>query len=225
MIMKNLETIMPMNLQYFAEDDIQNNGDQANDEIDHTGDESNTNNSNGNDDSSSSDDEKPNSDDNSNDAVIKKLKGRIGKEQSRKNELQAQLDQAQAELEKLRGGDKNKEKPKSPEQQEIAALKAQMARRDTVDETLSVFTESGIDVPKNIVEVLVTDDHDKTIDNASKLLDFITNVRKTTEDAVRKEYQAGHIPNATKHGNESLTDFGKSIAESNNSRASLDNFK
>lgn len=223
--MKNLETIMPMNLQYFAEDEEQDNDNQASDAASHTGDESDTNNSSEHDDSGNSDDGNSDSDDNSNDAIIKKLKGRIGKEQSRKNELQAQLDQAQAELEKLRGGNKAQEKPKSPEQQEIAALKAQMARRDTVDETLSVFTESGIDVPKNIVEVLVTDDHDKTIDNASKLLDFITNVRKTTEDAVRKEYQAGHIPNATKHGNESLADFGKSIAESNNLRASLDNFK
>ncbi|KJW12859.1 capsid assembly scaffolding protein Gp46 family protein [Levilactobacillus spicheri] len=223
--MKSLETIMPMNLQYFAEDENQPSGDQADENVESGGDEGSDDAESSESESSEGSDDEGSDEDNPNDAIIEKLKGRIGKEQSRKNELQTQLDQARAELDKLRKGNKAKDKPKSPEQQEIAELKASMARRDTVDETLNVFTESGISIPKSIVEVLVTDDHDKTIDNASKLLDFITDVRKKTEAGVRKEYQGGHIPGATKHKQESLSDFGKSIAESSNQRASLDGFK
>lgn len=222
--MKSLETIMPMNLQYFAEDENQPSDNQDNENVSSGGDEGTDNEERSESEDTEESDDNPSDEDNPNDTIIEKLKGRIGKEQGRKNELQTQLDQARAELEKLRNGGKG-EKPKSPEEQKIAELEAKMARRDTVDETLSVFTESGVNVPKSIIEVLVTDDHDKTVDNASKLLDFITDVRKTTEASVRKEYQAGHIPGATKHKQESLSDFGKSIAESGNQRAPLDGFK
>lgn len=223
--MKSLDSIMPMALQYFAEN---TQGDGSSSTTTSTSDGGNDNSTNENQTDPNSSDNTggdDSDDDDSNTAIIEKLKGRIGKEQGKKNELQVQLNQARAELEKLRKGDMGKDAQKTPEQKKIEELEAKMARRDTVDETLSVFTESGINVPKSIVEVLVTDDHDKTIDNASKLLDFITSVQKTTESSVRKEYQGGHIPNDTKHGNGSLADFGESIAKSTQTRASLDSFK
>jgi len=218
--MKRFETtILPTNLQYFADPDPSTDPEPT-PEPDNTDKDTNPDNdSNGGNDSEQSDDDK-------NDAIIEKLKGRIGQEQGKKNALQEQLEKAQSELEKLRKGRTDK-KPveQTPEQKEVAKLKAQIARRDTVDETVNVFNESGINIPKDIVEVLVTDNHDQTIDNASKLLKFVTSIQKGTETNIRKEYQAGKIPSDTKHKTESLSDFGESIAKSNQSRASLDGFK
>lgn len=211
--MKRLETDFPMkmNLQYFAEDDSADDPDgKPNDP------ETNSN---------PSDDPAGGNDDDKNAEIIKKLTARIGKEQGQKNDVQAKLDKAQEELEKLRKGNTDRPKPLTPEQEEVKQLKAQMARRDTVDETVNVFNESGVNVPKDIVEVLVTDDHDKTIDNATKLLGFITSIQKDTEDSVRKEYQAGKIPESTKHGNQSLSDLGKAVSQSTPSRQSLDKFE
>ncbi|MCT3567643.1 DUF4355 domain-containing protein [Levilactobacillus brevis] len=211
--MKRLEADLPMkmNLQYFAE------GNPSDENPDGQSNDSETN--------LKSDDDPDNGNDGDKNAeIIKKLTARIGKEQGQKNDVQAKLDKAQAELEKLRKGSE-KPKPLTPEQEEVKQLKAQMARRDTVDETVKVFNESGVVVPKNIVEVLVTDDHDKTIDNATKLLGFITSIQKDTEDSVRKEYQAGKIPESTKHGKQSLSDLGKAVSQSTPSRQSLDNFE
>lgn len=217
--MKRFETtILPTNLQYFADpnpdpDDNPTPPENVEEQPSH-------------DDTDPEGGEGSEQPDDKNDAIIKKLKGRIGKEQGQKNVLQEQLNKAQAELEKLRKGKPDK-KPteQTPEQKKVAELEAKLARRDTVDETVNVFNESGVNIPKDIVEVLVTDDHDQTIDNASKLLKFVTSVQKDTETSVRKEYQAGKIPSDTKHKPESLSDFGESIANSNQSRASLDQFK
>ena len=209
-----------MNLQYFAEPDTKPKAPNPEDKS--------TSTSQSGDGGNPDDSEKPDGsdDDTKNEAIIEKLKGRIGKEQGQKNALQEQLNKAQAELEKLRKG-KTDKKPdeQTPEQKKVAELEAKLARRDTIDETLNVFSESGVNIPKDIVEVLVTDDHDQTIDNASKLLDFVTTIQKKTEASVRKEYQAGKIPGDTKHQTESLTNFGESIAKSNQARASLDIYK
>lgn len=220
--MKRLKTTtLPMNLQYFADPDPDTDPDNSNNEEVDSQDTPDLEDSLG-----ENDDEPENPDeDGKTDAIIEKLKSRIGKEQGKKNELQEQLEKAQTELEKLRGKKSDKPTTQTPEQKEVAELKAQIARRDTVDETVSVFSESGVNIPKDIVEVLVTNDHDQTIDNASKLLKFVTSIQKDTETSVRKEYQAGKIPGDTKHKTESLADLGESIAKSNQSRASLDSFK
>ncbi|MFC6275613.1 DUF4355 domain-containing protein [Levilactobacillus tangyuanensis] len=221
--MKRLKTTtLPMNLQYFADPNPDPDDNSTATERESAEEQP------GHDDvepDGRAGSEQPDDDD-KNEAIIEKLKGRIGQEQGKKNALQEQLDKAQSELEKLRKGKPDK-KPieQTPEQQKVAELEAKLARRDTVDETLNVFNESGVSVPKDIVEVLVTDDHDQTIDNASKLLKFVTFIQKDTETSVRKEYQAGKIPGDTKHKTESLTDLGESIAKSNQSRASLDSFK
>lgn len=214
-------TILPMNLQYFAEPDSDTDSENSNNDGADSQEASDSEDS-----SDRNNEESENSDEGGKtDAIIEKLNGRIGKKQGKKNELQEQLEKAQTELEKLRGKKTDKPATQTPEQKEVAELKAQIARRDTVDETVSVFSESGVNIPKDIVEVLVTNDHDQTIDNASKLLKFVTSIQKDTETSVRKEYQAGKIPGDTKHKTESLADLGESIAKSNQSRASLDSFK
>ena len=215
-------TILPTNLQYFADpnsgqDDVstQTDSENATEQSEHSDSEPG-----GEDNFEHSDS------DDKNDAIIEKLKGRIGKEQGQKNALQEQLNKAQAELEKLRDGKKTPKEPDpTPEQQEVSKLRAELKRRDTVEGTSNVFSENGVNVPKDIVEILVTDDPDKSVDNASKLLNFVTEVQKQTETSIRKEYQGGHLPEDTKHGAESLSEYGKKVAESGQARASLDSFK
>ncbi|PBQ23847.1 hypothetical protein CNR29_07385 [Levilactobacillus brevis] len=217
--MKRFNGLMPMQLQFFAENDSTN------------GDASNDNEANANDDQSTETiteaTEKqdirtdPNDAGSDNDKVIEKLQSRIGKEQSKKNELQQQLEQAQSELKKLRSGDKeDEEKEKSPEQIKVEALEKQLARRDIIDSTLDVFKESHIDMPKNIVSMFVDDDRDKTIENAGELLTFITSVKKDAEAKVRSEYVGGRVPSATKH-QESNTNFGIDVAKSGGTNVPL----
>lgn len=104
--MKSLDSIMPMALQYFAEN---TQGDGSSSTTTSTSDGGNDNSTNENQTDPNSSDNTggdDSDDDDSNTAIIEKLKGRIGKEQGKKNELQVQLNQARAELEKLRKGDK-----------------------------------------------------------------------------------------------------------------------
>ena len=81
------------------------------------------------------------------DAVVKKLQKRIGAEQSKKNSYKEQLDNALKEIEKLKSGksvktlsDEDKAKKDVDEKdKEIAALKSQIARRQTLDDTDQVL--------------------------------------------------------------------------------------
>lgn len=157
--------------------------------------------------------------------VIEKLQSRIGKEQGKKNELQQQLEQAQAELKKLKSGDDGKpakESKKTPEQIKVEELERQLARRDIIDQTLDVFKESQIDVPKDVVSMIVSDDRDKTVENATELLGFITSIKKDTEAKVRAEYAGGKVPSATKH-QDSSSNFGVEVAKLGGTRAPLQN--
>ncbi|WP_203641266.1 DUF4355 domain-containing protein [Levilactobacillus andaensis] len=92
------------------------------------------------------------------------------------------MNKSQVELDKLRKGKPNK-KPveQTPEQKKATELEAKLVRRDTIEETLNGVNASGVNIPKDIVEVLVTNDHNQTIDNASKLLKFITSIQKNIE--------------------------------------------
>lgn len=219
--MKRFNGLMPMQLQFFAENDS-TNGDASNDnEANANGDQSveTTTEANNNDAQDVQTD--PNDVGSDNDKIIEKLQSRIGKEQSKKNELQQQLEQAQSELKKLRsGGKEDEEKEKSPEQIKVEALEKQLARRDIIDSTLDVFKESHIDMPKNIVSMFVDDDRDKTIENAGELLTFITSVKKDAEAKVRSEYVGGRVPSATKH-QESNTNFGIDVAKSGGTNVPL----
>ncbi|WP_268914016.1 DUF4355 domain-containing protein [Lentilactobacillus sp. SPB1-3] len=212
--MKRFDNLMPMQLQYFAENDqgTDDANDNVNEPLDNAGSENNS------DDAKDDDDHEENDDDPS--KVIEKLQGRIGKEQGKKNELQQQLDKAQAELKKLRGGKDAKEPDKTPEQIEVEKLRMQLERRDILDSTLDVFKESKIDVPKDIVELFISDDRDQTIDNAGKLLNYVTSIKKDTEASVRSEYAGGKVPKSTKHIN-NAGNFGTQVAKSGNDRIPL----
>lgn len=217
--MEDLENILPMNLQFFAE-----TGDNQSSEHDNNSDQQNSSQDDNNPDTQDNDGTQENDsskgDTDKNEKVISKLRERVGHEQSKKNELQDQLTKVQQELAELKDGGK-KEKAKTPEQLEVENLKKQIARRDTIDQTLDVFRDNGLSIPKDIVSMLVVDNSDKTIDNANKLLDFVTQVKTDTEADIRAEYTGAKAPKVTHHASSGTPNFGETIAKSTSSRTPL----
>lgn len=132
------------------------------------------------------------------DAVVKKLQKRIGAEQSKKNSYKEQLDNALKEIEKLKSGksvktlsDEDKAKKDVDEKdKEIAALKSQIARRQTLDDTDQVLRENGLIVPSNVLNFLVSDDADNTYSNVKAFIDYT----ETIKDSVREEFKKGRTP-------------------------------
>lgn len=132
------------------------------------------------------------------DAVVKKLQKRIGAEQSKKNSYKEQLDNALKEIEKLKSGksvktlsDEDKAKKDVDEKdKEIAALKSQIARRQTLDDTDQVLRENGLVVPSNVLNFLVSDDADNTYSNVKTFIDYTESVK----DSVREEFKKGRTP-------------------------------
>lgn len=132
------------------------------------------------------------------DEIVKKLQKRIGAEQSKKNSYKEQLDNALKEIEKLKSGksvktlsDEDKAKKDVDEKdKEIAALKSQIARRQTLDDTDQVLRENGLVVPANVLNFLVSDDADNTYSNVKAFIDYT----ETVKDSVREEFKKGRTP-------------------------------
>lgn len=132
------------------------------------------------------------------DEIVKKLQKRIGAEQSKKNSYKEQLDNALKEIEKLKSGksvktlsDEDKAKKDVDEKdKEIAALKSQIARRQTLDDTDQVLRENGLVVPSNVLNFLVSDDADNTYSNVKAFIDYT----ETVKDSVREEFKKGKTP-------------------------------
>lgn len=132
------------------------------------------------------------------DAVVKKLQKRIGAEQSKKNSYKEQLDNALKEIEKLKSGksvktlsDEDKAKKDVDEKdKEIAALKSQIARRQTLDDIDQVLRENGLVVPSDVLSFLVSDDADNTYSNVKAFIDYT----ETVKDSVREEFKKGRTP-------------------------------
>lgn len=132
------------------------------------------------------------------DEIVKKLQKRIGAEQSKKNSYKEQLDNALKEIEKLKSGksvktlsDEDKAKKDVDEKdKEIAALKSQIARRQTLDDTDQVLRENGLIVPSNVLNFLVSDDADNTYSNVKAFIDYT----ETVKDSVREEFKKGRTP-------------------------------
>lgn len=214
---------LPMQLQYFAEQDDTAGTGTDDKPVDDTSAELNDDKPTDDDpeEHKNDGDGEPNPD-NTADEIVKKLQHRIGEEQGKKNQLAEQLEKTKQELEKLKNGGKDP-KPKTPEQLEIDKLRKTIQRRDTIDKTTQVFTESGLTVPKEIIDLVVSDKDDETYQNAKTLIDFMSSLKDSTEQAVQKKYQKGHIPADTKH-QKSTTSFGKQVAAVDQDQGSLKQF-
>jgi hypothetical protein len=125
------------------------------------------------------------------DKIVEKLQKRIGEEQAKKNEYKDQLNDALTRIAKLeKGEDPDKPAPKDEKDERIAALEAQIKRRDITEQARDVLVSSGMNVPSDVLDRLVSDDNKATLANVKS---FVTYIQLVREDA-RKELLAGTTP-------------------------------
>ena len=133
--------------------------------------------------------------------IISKLKGRISKEQKSKHDLQQENEALKKQLEQyadLQSGKSIKDlsdeekakKADSDKDKRIAELEATIKRNNALRETQEIFTESGLNVSNEVLEMVVADDAKTTLANATA----ITNLIEDVKEATRKELLAGKTP-------------------------------
>lgn len=133
--------------------------------------------------------------------IISKLKGRISKEQKSKHDLQQENEALKKQLEQyadLQPGKSIKDlsdeekakKVESDKDKRIAELEATLKRNQALRETQEIFTESGLNVSNEVLEMVVADDAKATLANATAITSLIESVKEAT----RKELLAGKTP-------------------------------
>lgn len=133
--------------------------------------------------------------------IISKLKGRISKEQKSKHDLRQENEALKKQLEQyadLQSGKSIKDlsdeekakKAESDKDKRIAELEATIKRNKALRETQEIFTESGLNVSNEVLEMVVADDAKTTLANATAITNLIENVKEAT----RKELLAGKTP-------------------------------
>ena len=81
-------------------------------------------------------------------------------------------------------------KAESDKDKRIAELEATIKRNKALRETQEIFTESGLNVSNEVLEMVVADDAKTTLANATAITNLIENVKEAT----RKELLAGKTP-------------------------------
>lgn len=133
--------------------------------------------------------------------IISKLKGRISKEQKSKHDLQQENEALKKQLEQyadLQPGKSIKDlsdeekakKVETDKDKRIAELEATLKRNQALRETQEIFTESGLNVSNEVLEMVVADDAKSTLANATAITSLIESVKEAT----RKELLAGKTP-------------------------------
>lgn len=142
--------------------------------------------------------ENDNADKFNSDKIIEKLKSRLGKEQSQKNEALDQLNDLKKEFEKMKqeksqdklSAKERNEKALSDKDDKIAKLEAEIKHRDAVAEVDGVFKDSGLDVGPKILDMVTTDNPDDTYSNAQAIIDLINQTREES----KKDFLKGTTP-------------------------------
>ncbi len=133
--------------------------------------------------------------------IIDKLHVRIDKKSKNEKSLQDQLDKANATIKKLRGG-KDPEQPKEDERdQKIKDLEAKLAHREAMDNANTVLKESGINLDKAMLAMVVSDDEDTTDNNIRALITYTSQIR----DDVKREFLKGSTPRTNGKPNHAMT--------------------
>lgn len=133
--------------------------------------------------------------------IIDKLHVRIDKKSKNEKSLQDQLDKANATIKKLRGG-KDPEQPKEDERdQKIKDLEAKLAHREAMDNANTVLKESGINLDKAMLAMVVSDDEDTTDNNIRALITYTSQIR----DDVKREFLKGSTPRTNGKPNHVMT--------------------
>lgn len=143
--------------------------------------------------------DQPKEDDSAVDRLTAKFEKRIDKITASKNDYKQKLDEATQQLEDLKSGkmsvkellkEQKTTKQDDEKDQQIADLKAQLQREKDLQSTREAFREDGLDVPNEVLAMVVSTDQQQTVDNISAITDFVNAIR----DTAKKEALRGTTP-------------------------------
>lgn len=123
--------------------------------------------------------------------IVEKLQKRLASKTASEKETKTQLEQALARISELEKGNKKSVKEKSEEEKlseaqkakddEIATLRKQIKVAEITQQADEVLKESGLSVGKDILNLIVSEDEDKTYSNVKAMLSFLAEQQKQWE--------------------------------------------
>lgn len=137
------------------------------------------------------------------DSVVKDLQDKLINAQNKQDDLETQVEKLKAENAKLKKGsvkELSKADKESEKDKQIADLNAKIERMQAMNDTDTVFKENGLNVSREILEMVVTNDAEQTVANAKSLIDFIENAKSEA----RKESLKGTTPKLNKGGRNAI---------------------
>lgn len=143
--------------------------------------------------------DQPKEDDSAVDRLTQKFEKRIDKITASKNDYKQKLDEVTQQLEALKSGkmsvkellkEQKTTKQDDEKDQQIADLKAQLQREKDLQSTREAFREDGLDVPNEVLDMVVSTNQQQTVDNIGAIKDFVNSIR----DDAKKEALRGTTP-------------------------------
>ena len=137
------------------------------------------------------------------DSVVKDLQDKLINAQNKQDDLETQVEKLKAENATLKKGsvkELSKADKESEKDKQIADLNAKIERMQAMNDTDTVFKENGLNVSREILEMVVTNDAEQTVANAKSLIDFIENAKSEA----RKESLKGTTPKLNKGGRNAI---------------------
>lgn len=199
-----LEEKLPMNLQFFAEQS-DDSGNATNDNLDPNADtDASSEDATGND-GNSEDTDDSKKEDIDGDKTVEKLKKRLDSKTAENHDLKQKYDEQSQLLDDLKSGrksikelfsDDKKSKEETEKDNEIAKLKAEIARTKAINETNAVFKDQGLVVNDDVLNMVVGNgtDNDAIYENVKALTGLINKIKEDT----RKEFMKGSTPRINK---------------------------
>lgn len=135
------------------------------------------------------------------DKTVDKLKQRLSSKTAENHDLKQKYEEQSQLLDDLKSGrksikelasDDKKSKEETEKDNEIANLKAEIARTKAINDTNAVFKEQGLVVSDDVLNMVVGNrtDNDAIYENVKALTDLIN----STKDDARKEFMKGSTP-------------------------------
>ncbi|OJG37603.1 capsid assembly scaffolding protein Gp46 family protein [Enterococcus dispar] len=172
---ENKELLMPMNLQYFAE--------QADDQVEAP--ETNV--------EETAAEETETEEKLDSEKVVEKLQKRLASKTAAEKETKSQLEQALSRIEELENAGKKGVKELSDEEkatkaqqekdEEIAKLKSQIKIAESTQQADEVLKDAGLTVGKDILGIVVAEDDQQTLKNVKALINYTQDQRSKWEIA------------------------------------------
>lgn len=179
--MKKLELLMPMDLQFFAEEPP----------ADENGTDQNQNDPNGKPAAEDNPNEDPDEKDLDSEKVVEKLQKRLASKTAAEKETKTQLEQALARIDELEKGSKKGVKELSDEEKavkeqsekdaEIEKLRNQIKIAESTQQADEVLKEAGLVAGKDLLSMIVRTDDEKTLANVKALINYTNEQQKQWE--------------------------------------------